>query len=417
MKTYLVGGAVRDFLLGRKVTDRDWVVVGASTENMIEAGFQQVGSDFPVFLHPNTKEEYALARTERKSGKGYTGFECTASPEVTLEQDLLRRDLTINAMASDENQQIIDPYGGQDDLAARKLRHVSAAFVEDPLRVLRVARFAARYHQYGFTVAEETMALMKNIVSDGELEQLTAERVWKETSRALLEQNPEVYFEILRECGALAVWLPELDKLWGIPNPAQWHPEIDTGVHTMMVLQQASKLSDALTIRFAALVHDLGKGLTDPELWPSHRGHEQLGLAAIDQVSDRLKVPNDCRQLALLMSEFHSHVHRAYELKPATVLKVLNKCDAWRKPDRFKQLLITCKADARGRTGFEDIEYQQADYMLETYHAAQSVKAKDALQTAEGRPKLTGPEIKKRIDELRIKAIAAVKNEKTLNTG
>lgn len=417
MKTYLVGGAVRDFLLGRKVTDRDWVVVGASTENMIEAGFQQVGSDFPVFLHPNTKEEYALARTERKSGKGYTGFECTASPEVTLEQDLLRRDLTINAMASDENQQIIDPYGGQDDLAARKLRHVSAAFVEDPLRVLRVARFAARYHQYGFTVAEETMVLMKNIVSDGELEQLTAERVWKETSRALLELNPEVYFEILRECGALAVWLPELDKLWGIPNPAQWHPEIDTGVHTMMVLQQASKLSDALTIRFAALVHDLGKGLTDPELWPSHRGHEQLGLAAINQVSERLKVPNDCRQLALLMSEFHSHVHRAYELKPATVLKVLNKCDAWRKSDRFKQLLITCKADARGRTGFEDIEYQQADYMLETYHAAQSVKAKDALQTTEGRPKLTGPEIKKRIDELRIKAIAAVKNEKTLNTG
>lgn len=415
MKTYLVGGAVRDSILGQQAVDRDWVVVGATVEQMIESGFQQVGSDFPVFLHPTTKEEYALARTERKSGKGYTGFDCVSDPSVTLKQDLLRRDLTINAMALDEQDQLVDPYGGQNDLQARKLRHVSLAFAEDPLRVLRVARFAARYHQYGFSVAKETMSLMTQMVEQGEVEHLTAERVWKETSRALLEKNPEVYFETLRECGALKVWFAELDKLWGIPNPAKWHPEIDTGIHTMMVLQQAAKLSDKLSIRYAALVHDLGKGLTDPAQWPSHRGHEMLGLESINNFSDRMKVPNDCRQLALLVSEFHSHIHRAFELKPSTLLKVLNKCDVWRRPERFSQLLIACKADARGRTGFENVDYEQAEYMFHAYQAAHQVDIKNIIHTDANEAKLTGVEIRRRLDEERIRAIAAFKNAKTDN--
>lgn len=415
MKTYLVGGAVRDSILGHKLIDRDWVVVGASVEQMIKLGFHQVGSDFPVFLHPKTKEEYALARTERKNGKGYTGFDCVSNANVTLEQDLLRRDLTINAMAMDEHQKLVDPYGGHNDLQARKLRHVSLAFKEDPLRVLRVARFAARYHQYGFSVATETMSLMTQMVEQGEVEDLTAERVWKETSRALLETNPEVYFETLRQCGALKVWLPELDRLWGIPNPAKWHPEIDTGIHTMMVLQQAVRLSDTLSIRYAALVHDLGKGLTDPALWPSHRGHETLGLDPINAVSDRMKVPNDCRQLAVLMSEFHSHVHRAFDLKPSTLFKVFNKCDVWRKPERFADLLTTCKADARGRTGFENIEYEQAEYFYAAYQAANQVNIKDIIDINATDKKLSGAEIRQRLDQERIRAITAFKNEKTGN--
>lgn len=290
MKVYLVGGAVRDSLLGLAVKDKDWVVVGETEASMKQQGFSQVGSDFPVFLHPESRQEYALARTERKNGKGYTGFTVNSSQNIALEEDLLRRDLTINAMAMDTNQQIIDPFNGQQDLQKRVLRHVSDAFQEDPLRVLRVARFAARYHSLGFSVADETMVLMKQMVDNGELQHLVSERVWKETSRALMEDHPEVYFEILRECGALDVWFPELACLWGIPNPAQWHPEIDTGVHTMMVLQQASLLSDSLTIRYAALVHDLGKALTDPYQWPSHRGHETLGLTPIAELSEKLKV-------------------------------------------------------------------------------------------------------------------------------
>ena len=406
MKTYLVGGAVRDKLLHRQTTDRDWVVVGATAEQMTNLGYMPVGSDFPVFLHPKTREEYALARTERKSGKGYGGFVCNSDPNVTLEQDLSRRDLTINAMAMDETGKLIDPYGGQDDLKKRVLRHISDAFAEDPLRVLRVARFASRYYQYGFSIAPETQLLMTNMVNEGEVDHLTAERVWKETSRALGETNPEQYFEVLRNCGALKVWFPELDILWGIPNPPKWHPEIDTGIHTMMVLQQAALLSDNLTVRFAALVHDLGKGLTEPAKWPSHQGHETAGLAAINTLCDRIKAPNDCRALALLMSEFHSHIHRAFELKPSTLLKVFNKCDAWRKPERFEQLLTTCIADARGRTGFESSEYPQADYVKQAYHAAQTVDVSSIVAAGH-----QGKEIKKRLDEQRIAAIKQQKDD------
>ncbi|TRY31828.1 multifunctional CCA addition/repair protein [Aliiglaciecola sp. M165] len=404
MNIYLVGGAVRDQLLGLTVSDKDWVVVGATEQAMLDRGYIQVGNDFPVFLHPKTKEEYALARTERKNGKGYTGFEVDSSQTITLEQDLLRRDLTINAMAMDEEAQLIDPYNGQKDLKNKILRHISPAFSEDPLRVLRVARFAARYHHLGFQVAEETMELMSLMVRDGELDHLIAERVWKETSRALLEPAPQVFFELLRECGALRVWFPELNKLWGIPNPAKWHPEIDTGVHTMMVLQQAAMLSDDLSIRYAALVHDFGKGLTNPALWPSHRGHEKLGIEPINALSARLKVPNHCNDLAVLMSEFHSHVHRAFELKPSTILNMLNRCDAWRKPQRYQDMLTTCKADARGRTGFEHIAYEQADYLLETLDVAQRVDVQEIVSDG-----FKGKDIKIKLDEKRTQAIAELK--------
>lgn len=406
MKVYLVGGAVRDSLLGLAVKDKDWVVVGETEASMKQQGFSQVGSDFPVFLHPESKQEYALARTERKNGKGYTGFTVNSSQGIALEEDLLRRDLTINAMAMDPNQQIIDPFNGQQDLQNRVLRHVSDAFQEDPLRVLRVARFAARYYSLGFSVANETMELMKQMVSNGELQHLVSERVWKETSRALMEDHPDVYFEVLRECGALDIWFPELACLWGIPNPAKWHPEIDTGVHTMMVLQQASLLSDALTIRYAALVHDLGKALTDPAQWPSHRGHETLGLTPISNLSEKLKVPNECKELALLMSEFHSHIHRAFDLKPSTILKVLNRCDAWRKQSRFEQLLITCKADARGRTGFEDIDYEQANFLRNAFEAAAAIDVKPIVEKG-----FTGKAIREQLDIQRIEAIRTVKKQ------
>ncbi|MFT4939799.1 MAG: tRNA nucleotidyltransferase (CCA-adding enzyme) [Paraglaciecola sp.] len=406
MQTYLVGGAVRDKLLKIPVSDKDWVVVGATVQQMLDQGFQQVGADFPVFLHPDSHEEYALARTERKMAKGYNGFDCDASTNVTLEQDLIRRDLTINAMAMDQNGLLIDPYNGQKDLDNKILRHVSDAFIEDPLRVLRVARFAARYKQYGFRIASETMALMQKITASGELAYLTAERVWKETSRSLLEDNPEVYIETLRECGALAVWFPELNKLWGIPNPPKWHPEIDTGVHTIMVLQQAVKLSKKLTIRYAALVHDLGKGLTDPEQWPSHKGHEKLGLSAINQLSDRIKAPNDCRELGLMMSEFHSHVHRAFKLKPATILGMFNSCDAWRKPERFKDFLTTCVADARGRKNFKKIPYYYSDYIWLALQAAKSVDVKAIIEAG-----YQGAQIKQQLDQQRIAVLGLFKDQ------
>ncbi|WP_158966880.1 multifunctional CCA addition/repair protein [Paraglaciecola sp. L3A3] len=404
MQQYLVGGAVRDKLLGRPIKDRDWIVVGSTPAQMLDLGFQPVGADFPVFLHPKTKEEYALARTERKIGAGYTGFSCDASQEVTLEEDLLRRDLTINAMAMDDNGNIIDPYNGQTDLANKQLRHVSAAFSEDPLRVLRVARFAARYHDLGFNIATETLSLMQQMVESGELNHLTAERVWQETARALLEDHPEVYFENLRRCGALNVWFSELDILWGIPNPAKWHPEVDTGIHIMMVLQQVAKLSDKLPVRYAALVHDLGKGLTPIDNWPSHHGHEKLGLSAIRELSARLKAPNDCRELGLLVSEYHSHVHRAFDLKPSTILGMLNRCDVWRKPERFADLLLACKADARGRTSFENIPYEQADYIWQAYQAAVKVDIKLILDKG-----FSGAQIKKQLDQQRINVIAEMK--------
>ncbi|GAB3029648.1 multifunctional CCA addition/repair protein [Bowmanella dokdonensis] len=405
MQIYLVGGAVRDELLGRDIKERDYVVVGATPAEMERQGYRQVGKDFPVFLHPKTSEEYALARTERKTGSGYTGFDCIADPSVTLEEDLRRRDLTVNAMARDEQGRLVDPYGGKQDLDNRILRHVSDAFVEDPLRVLRVARFAARYHQYGFRIASETLEMMRRIAHSGELKALTAERVWKETSRALLEDNPEVYFETLRAVEALEDWFPEIEALWGVPNPARWHPEIDTGVHTMMVLSQAVKLSDKLTVRYASLVHDLGKAMTPPEHWPSHRGHETLGLKAIERISDRLKVPNDCRELALLVSEFHTHLHRALELKPATVLKVLNRCDAWRKPERFEELLLSCEADARGRLHFETAPYPQADYFRQACQAAQDVDVQAII--ADGHE---GPGIRTELDRRRQAEVAQVKS-------
>ncbi|MFT5841130.1 MAG: tRNA nucleotidyltransferase (CCA-adding enzyme) [Flavobacteriales bacterium] len=404
MQTYLVGGAVRDKLLGRPIKDQDWVVVGSTPEIMLAQGYQSVGADFPVFLHPKTKEEYALARIERKVGAGYTGFSCDASSEVSLEEDLLRRDLTINAMAMDDQGNIIDPFNGQQDLDNRLLRHVSDAFIEDPLRVLRVARFAARYHSLGFRIAPETQALMQTITTNGELTTLSAERVWQETARSLMETHPEVYFESLKACGALSVWFSELDILWGIPNPAKWHPEIDSGIHTMMVLQQAVKLSNKLSVRFAALVHDLGKGLTPHENWPSHQGHEKFGLDAVNRLCDRLKAPNDCRALGLMVSEYHTHVHQAFDLKASTVLSMLNRCDVWRKPQRFADFLLACKADARGRTTFENSEYKNAEYIWQAYEAAAKVDIKAIV--AKG---YLGKAIKEQTEQQRISVIQAFK--------
>lgn len=402
MQVYLVGGAVRDKLLNRQVKDKDWVVVGASVADMLAKGYQQVGKDFPVFLHPTTQQEYALARTERKVGQGYAGFECDTSPNVTLEQDLMRRDLTVNAMAMDDAGNIIDPFDGQGDLNKRILRHVSNAFVEDPLRVLRVARFAARYASYGFTIADETKVLMREISQSGELANLSAERVWVETAKSLLEDTPQVYFQTLRECTALKVWFAELDCLWGIPNPAKWHPEIDTGIHTMMVLEQSVRISNKLSVRFAALVHDLGKGLTDPTLWPSHKGHEKLGIAPINTLCERLKVPNDCRNLAILMSEYHSYVHHAFKLKASTINDFLDNCDVWRKPERFADLLLACTADARGRTGFEDSPYPNADYIWQAYLLAKEVNVQEIVVAG-----YKGAEIKQQLRQKRIHAIAA----------
>ncbi|GAB2908827.1 multifunctional CCA addition/repair protein [Rheinheimera gaetbuli] len=404
VQRYLVGGAVRDSLLGYPFHERDWVVVGATPQQMLDLGYQQVGKDFPVFLHPQTKEEHALARTERKSGKGYTGFNVYAAPDVTLEQDLLRRDLTINAIAQADDGSLVDPFGGAADIENKILRHVSDAFAEDPLRVLRVARFYARYAHLGFSVAAETMTLMRTLSDSGELHSLSAERVWQETAKALNEQTPQAYFNLLHDTGALAALMPELDALWGVPQPAQWHPEIDTGVHTMLVLQQAALLSTRLDIRFAALVHDLGKGATKAELWPAHHGHEHTGLPLINQLCDRLRVPNDCRELALLVCEYHQIIHRARELKSATVLKLFNAIDVWRKPERLNDILLSCTADLRGRTGFEQAEYPQAAYLQSLANAARQVNAKDLV--AQG---LSGEAIKHGLQRCRL---AAIKTEK-----
>ncbi|KAA0646420.1 fused tRNA nucleotidyltransferase/2',3'-cyclic phosphodiesterase/2' nucleotidase/phosphatase Cca, partial [Escherichia coli] len=353
MKIYLVGGAVRDALLGLPVKDRDWVVVGSTPQEMLDAGYQQVGRDFPVFLHPQTHEEYALARTERKSGSGYTGFTCYAAPDVTLEDDLKRRDLTINALAQDDNGEIIDPYNGLGDLQNRLLRHVSPAFGEDPLRVLRVARFAARYAHLGFRIADETLALMREMTHAGELEHLTPERVWKETESALTTRNPQVFFQVLRDCGALRVLFPEIDALFDVPAPAKWHPEIDTGIHTLMTLSMAAMLSPQVDVRFATLCHDLGKGLTPPELWPRHHGHGPAGVKLVEQLCQRLRVPNEIRDLARLVAEFHDLIHTFPMLNPKTIVKLFDSIDAWRKPQRVEQLALTSEADVRGRTGFE----------------------------------------------------------------
>ncbi|UXI00967.1 multifunctional CCA addition/repair protein [Photobacterium sp. TY1-4] len=380
MQTYLVGGAVRDALLGLTVTDKDWVVVGATPEQMLDLGYTQVGSDFPVFLHPKTKQEFALARTERKSGQGYTGFICHFDPEVTLEQDLQRRDLTINAIAQTADGTLVDPYHGQQDLESRLLRHVSPAFVEDPLRVLRVARFAARFAHLGFTVAPETLALMQEMVVTGELAALTPERVWKEWEKSLSSANPEVFLKVLRQCGALGVVMPEIDALFGVPQPEKWHPEIDTGIHTMMVAAQAARLSADLTLRFAAQVHDLGKALTPEAEWPSHKRHCQSGLGAIRQLCQRLRVPNEYRDIALMVCAQHTKVHHADELRPATFVKIFDEIDAWRKPERVHQLALCCRADVRGRTGFEDAPYPQADLLEAAFAAAQAVAVKPIVE-------------------------------------
>lgn len=384
-KTYLVGGAVRDALLNFPVTERDWVVVGARPEEMLERGYQQVGKDFPVFLHPETKDEYALARTERKRGHGYTGFEVRCSPQVTLEEDLKRRDLTINAMAQDGDGNIYDPYGGRLDLEARLLRHVSDAFVEDPLRVLRTARFAARYAHLGFTVAPETMELMTDIVQQGELDHLPAERIWIELDRALGERNPEVFIEVLRGCGALAAVLPELEALFGVPQTAEHHPEIDSGLHTMMALQQAVKLSGDREVRFAVLLHDLGKGTTPKDELPRHIAHEKRGVKLVQAVCKRLKAPKDYRDLALQACEFHLHCHRAMELRGKTLLKLFKATGALRKPESFELFLAACEADARGRLGLEERPYPQAQYLRDALRIAVSVNAADFPDLGEGK--------------------------------
>ena len=404
MKTYLVGGAVRDQLLNIPVKDHDWVVVGATPQEMLDAGYKQVGADFPVFLHPKSQEEYALARTERKSGKGYQGFSVDFGKEVTLEDDLIRRDLTINAMAQDEDGNIIDPYNGQQDLTNKQLRHVSEAFEEDPLRVLRVARFAARFHHLGFTVAKETITLMERISNSGELKYLTPERVWVETERALSEKSPWVYFEVLRECTALSHCFPELDALFGIPQPEKHHPEIDTGLHSLLSLQQATHLSQDTAVRFAAVMHDLGKALTDQNKWPQHIAHERLGLKPIKAMCDRLKVPNKHKELSLKACEFHTHAHRAFELKPSTVFKLFKQTDAFRKPDRFEQLLLVCESDAKGRTGLENTPYKQADYLRSLLEAAQNIDTKAISQSG-----ISGPDIGKAIEAARIEAIKQAK--------
>ncbi|MDJ0940015.1 MAG: multifunctional CCA addition/repair protein [Woeseiaceae bacterium] len=373
MQVYLVGGAVRDELLGLTVKERDWCVVGATPEDMLERGYRAVGKDFPVFLHPETGEEYALARTERKTAAGYHGFAFNTSPDVSIEDDLSRRDLTVNAMARDENGTLIDPFGGATDLENKLLRHVSDAFIEDPVRILRAAKFAARFAARGFKIADETLTLMRDIVAAGEADALVPDRVWKETESALSTTNSRVFFETLRECGALKVLYPEVDALFGVPQPERWHPEIDTGLHTMLVLDQTDRLSAGLEVRFAALVHDLGKATTPQDKLPSHPGHEQRGVKLIRELAKRLPVPRACRDLAIIVAEYHTHVHRAADLRSKTILKVLEKTDAFRRPERFEMFLVTCEADARGRTGLEDRDYSQAQLFRDALDAAREV--------------------------------------------
>ena len=375
MQVYLVGGAVRDEQLGVPVRERDWCVVGATPAEMTDQGYRQVGKDFPVFLHPETGEEYALARTERKTGPGYHGFAFDTSPGVTIEEDLSRRDLTINALARDDSGRLIDPFGGAADIDRRLLRHVSDAFVEDPVRILRVARFAARFADLGFRIAPETRNLMRRMVADGEAEALVPDRVWKETENALAGPNPRLFFEALRACGALQVVFPDVDKLFGIPQPAKWHPEVDAGLHTMLVIDEAEKVSEATEVRFAALVHDVGKGTTDSRDLPSHPGHELRGCELIKAMAERLPLPRACRDLALLVAEFHTHCHRALELRSDTIVKVLERTDAFRRPDRFELFLLACEADARGRTGLENRDYRQAGHFRSAFRAAAGVDA------------------------------------------
>ena len=406
MEVYLVGGAVRDKLLGLPVHERDWVVVGARPEDLERQGYVSVGKEFPVFLHPETKEEHALARLERKVAPGYRGFTTQFSPDVTLEEDLKRRDLTINAIAEKPSGELIDPYGGQRDLRAKVLRHVSEAFVEDPVRILRLARFHARFADLGFTVAEETMALMKQMVASGEVDALVPERVWQETERALGESRPDAFFQTLRDCGALAVIFPEINALYGVPQPPKWHPEVDTGVHVMLVVRYAAKIGAPTSVRFAALTHDLGKALTPQQILPSHHGHEEAGVPLVEALSERLRVPNTFRELAVLAARHHARVHRAAELRPDTMLKLFEETDAFRRPERFNELLLVCESDARGRTGLENNPYPQADYLRRARDAAAAVQL-----NAEDRAGLKGPDIGAKIRTLRLAAISRVRQE------
>jgi len=404
MKRYLVGGAVRDALLGAPGGDRDWVVVGARAQELLDAGYTPVGRDFPVFLHPQTKEEHALARTERKTAAGYHGFEVHADPSVTLEDDLLRRDLTINAIAQDEAGHLIDPHGGQRDLRDKVLRHVSNAFAEDPVRILRLARFAARFND--FTVAPETLALMHRMVEAGEVDALVPERVWQELARGLMETKPSRLFGVLRECGALAKLLPEVDRLWGVPQRADYHPEVDTGVHLMMVLDMAATLNTSLEVRFACLGHDLGKGTTPPHVLPRHLGHEERSVELVRDVCERLRVPVACRELAELVAREHGNIHRSGEFGAAAITRLLDRCDAWRRPDRFAAALLACECDARGRLGMSDDAYPQRARLAHALALAQAVDARAVAEGAAAKG-LSGPAIGQALHEARANAIAA----------
>jgi tRNA nucleotidyltransferase (CCA-adding enzyme) len=402
MEIFLVGGAVRDELLGLPVGERDWVVVGATQSQMEAAGFRAVGRDFPVFLHPDTKEEYALARTERKTAPGYRGFVVNASPDVTLEEDLQRRDLTVNAIARAPDGRIVDPWGGLRDLEARVLRHVSPAFVEDPVRILRTARLAARFHELGFQVAPETLALMREMVAAGEADALVPERAWQETRRALETARPDVYLEVLRDCGALAAVFPEIDALFGVPQPPKWHPEVDTGVHMLLCMRAAARLGLDTETRFAVLMHDLGKGTTPREYWPAHHGHEERSVKLVRRVCERLRVPTGFRELAEIVARHHGLCHRAAELRPATVLKLIEATDGMRRPERFEKFLLACEADLKGRTGLEYAPYPQAALLKRALAAAIAVSPRPLVEQG-----LEGAELRERLRALQTEAIAA----------
>ena len=424
MQIYMVGGAVRDRLLGLPVQDHDWVVVGATPEQMVDAGYLPVGKDFPVFLHPDSREEYALARTERKSGRGYKGFTVFTSPDVTLEEDLARRDLTINSIAAcadwtsaggqlGSKVDLIDPFGGQRDLQAKVLRHVTDAFREDPVRILRLARFAARFHD--FSIAPETMALLREMVADGEADHLVPERVWQELSRGLMEAHPARMFDVLRDCGALAVVLPELNRLWGVPQRAEYHPEVDTGVHVMMVLQMAARLNASLPVRWACLMHDLGKGTTPADVLPRHIGHEQRSSKLLRTVGQRLRVPTDCTELADVVAREHGNIHRSGDLNAAALVRLLERCDAFRKPARFADALLACECDARGRLGMEEDAYPQRPHLLAALAAAQGVDTASVAQAAVDRG-ARGDAIGKAVATARAQAVQAWLNQAASET-
>lgn len=400
LNIYLVGGAVRDKLLGLSVKEQDWVVVGATEADMHAEGYKRVGKDFPVFIHPKTKEEYALARTERKMGKGYYGFVCHAAPEVTLEEDLIRRDLTINAIAEDLNGNLIDPYNGQQDIKNKILRHISPAFAEDPVRILRIARFACRFAPMGFKVADETLDLMKQMVQAGEVDALVPERVWQEMEKALKEVDPTQFIRVLRDCDALARLWPSLNKLWGIPQRPEYHPEVDTGIHILMTLEQAVKLSADPITRFAAICHDLGKGATDPARWPSHRGHEELGVSIIEAFCRQYRIPNEYRELAVMASRYHLHCHRVEELRARTLVKTLEKMDVFRNPTRFEKFLQVCEADAKGRTGLEERPYPQSNIMRTALKITQKVDVQSLIKKG-----FAGEALGKKIHESRVSAV------------